>query len=329
MDSPQYAEATSPFERFLLSSSNDLLNAFFAVWPVDLIFRIRRLSTVVFCAIEAYRVRTWHPIHVLQPFFSDSFRSFLNTLDKCDGVVSGSQVVQLLQRRPFTDRGSDLDIFIPRHGLLAMGRWLKRNGYVYQASTRKHVLFDVEAIRSASIALGFNHDGSDVYPTSREAPKFSTYHFIRRFESPDTVFFEEAKYFLVQLVVVDTQPVQYIINNFHSSKRFNAISLCSVRLLAMDWKAGVMNWFTGKHIVSLFPRSTFVDRISYSCRDTNRSGKAWIRKYSERGFEVVVGGGIPSKASKEIEAWDRYVGDAFTWVMPIGVPGINSFVLRT
>lgn len=114
----------------------------------------------VFCVVEAYRVRTWNPISVLMPFFMDT-QSFLFTLDKCDGVVLGSQVVQLLQQSTFPDTGSDLDIFLPRHGLMEMGHWLKSHNYAYVPSGRKHTFFDMEAICSASIAIGVNPDGTN------------------------------------------------------------------------------------------------------------------------------------------------------------------------
>ncbi|KAI1783928.1 hypothetical protein LXA43DRAFT_867886, partial [Ganoderma leucocontextum] len=285
-------------EQFLITSPHDVVDLFFASWPIDLIFRLRATSMTLFCAVEAYRLRTWNPVGVLEPFFAD-VRSFLAMLDKCDGVVSGSQVVRLLQRAAFPDPGSDLDIFVPRHGLLRMGRWLKRHGYVYQSSGRKHVFFDVEVIRSASMTSGAVADGPDTYPSSSRASHFATYHFIREEvrRTADGSVLEN----VVQVVVVDTLPVQYIINNFHST--------------------GVMNWFTGKYVVSLFPRSTFVHRMSYSCQDLTRSNKDWVHKYRSRGFEVVLGGGAPSKESAEMEVWERFVGDPQTWVMPFAGPG--------
>lgn len=82
-----------------------------------------------------------------------------------------------------------------------------------------------------------------------------------------------------------------------------------------------MNWFTGKRVISLFPRSTFVDRVSFVSQDTSRNNSDWLVKYRSRGFEVVEAGDVPSKESDELEAWERHVGDAYTWIMPFNVPG--------
>lgn len=325
MDAFQLGNITSVFERFLITSSDNVVDAFFDRWPVDLIFRLRVLNTSIFCVMEAYRVRTWKPTSVLSPFFAD-VRSFLLMLDKCDGVVSGSQVVRLLQRRAFPDTGSDLDIFLPRHGLLEMGRWLKRHGYTYRSTGHKHTLFDVEAIRSASVAIGVNADGTDAYPCSQEASHFATYHFNRQVVVRTSSSYRVENY-LVQLVVVEPGPVPYIISNFHSSA-FETIFVSRIILTSNLCVAGVMNWFTGKRVVSLFPKSTFVDRISYVTQDRTRTGEDWIVKYRKRGFEIVVEGGVPSKESDELDAWERHVGDAYTWVMPFDAAGEYGMPFR-
>ena len=322
MDNFHLTNTPSPFERFLLASPNAVVEAFFARWPVDLIFRLRVLNTTLLCVVEAYRVRVWSPVPILMPFFAD-VRSFLLMLDKCGAVVSGSQVVRLLQRHPFPDTGSDLDVFLPRHGLLQMGRWLKKHGYRYEVSGHKHALFDVEAIRSASVSIGVNPDGTDAYPCNPQASRFATYQFTRQVAT-STASASLPQIYVVQLVVVEPGPVQYIINNFHSSKSRFTFKLTEQRSYVC--LAAVMNWFTGKQIVSLFPRSTFIDRISYVSQDTLRSD--WITKYRKRGFEVVVAGGVPSKESVEIDTWERYVGDACTWIVPFNVPGA-LFSVRT
>ena len=226
MDAFQLGNITSVFERFLITSSDNVVDAFFDRWPVDLIFRLRVLNTSIFCVMEAYRVRTWKPTSVLSPFFAD-VRSFLLMLDKCDGVVSGSQVVRLLQRRAFPDTGSDLDIFLPRHGLMRMGQWLKWHGYSYQPTGLKHTLFDVEAIRSASVAIGLNSDGTEAYPCGRSASRFATYHFTRRVTTPTPAGYRSED-LMVQLVVVEPAPVQYIISNFHSSTLPSSSRFCII-----------------------------------------------------------------------------------------------------
>ena len=87
-----------------------------------------------------------------------------------------------------------------------------------------------------------------------------------------------------------------------------------------------MNWLTGRYVVSLFPRSTFVDRITYACQDTTRGNKDWMKKYVRRGFEVVVAGGVASSESAELEVWQRSVGDPLTWIMPFNISGEDRLI---
>ena len=210
---PPTPQLPFPFERFLLTASNDALDAFLNRWPPNLIFRLRSVNSTAFFVVESYCARIWHPSRVLYRFTKD-VRGFLHTRVQCDGVVSGSQAVQLMSRSLYPTFQSDLDVFLPPHGVMQMGRWLKRHGYVYQASGRKHTLFDVEVIRSATGLSALEPQSPYVDPASRECTSFTTYHFTRA-EGSKTV----PQYQLIQLVVVQ-DPVQYILNNFHSSKHF-------------------------------------------------------------------------------------------------------------
>ena len=81
-----------------------------------------------------------------------------------------------------------------------------------------------------------------------------------------------------------------------------------------------MNYLAPTYAVSLFPWTTFVERAMLVCQDTSRDGpnQRWMGKYRKRGYEIVgAGDRIPS--SRELRAWERRVGDKFTWVMPYDI----------
>ena len=174
------------------------------------------MSVLIFLSVESYRTRVWNPTTVLQRYFSNVPR-FLHVLDLCDGIVSGSQALQLLQRTIYPLKDCDLDIFLPCDGLLQMGRWLKRQGYLYQPSGRKHIFFDVEAFRLAcSFAFpGSRRIGNLSYPSTQSSPQFTTFHFIRTIKDEATAVTSTLR---VQLVVVQGHPLRYLVDNFHSSK---------------------------------------------------------------------------------------------------------------
>ncbi|KAI0735613.1 hypothetical protein C8Q76DRAFT_792151 [Earliella scabrosa] len=293
-----------------MSAPNSALDNFFSVWPIDSIIVICTLSMSVFLAVEAYRVRIWNPVQVLYPFFPN-IPHFLSTLDACDGIVSGLQALQLLHRTRYPAADSDLNIFLPCHGLLRMGRWIKRHGYTYQPSGRKHVFFDVDTFRLASGIANLKNRRIGASGTStavEDAPAFAVYHFIRTLlPKKDGA---PALTTRVQLVVTRDNPVEYVINNFRLT--------------------GNMNYFTGKYAVSLFPRSTFIDEVVYACHDLNPDGRQWISKYRQRGFEVVVAGGVPSvEEPGEIGDVERTVGDSYTWIVPFTSSAMDFSTLPT
>ncbi|TFK77722.1 hypothetical protein K466DRAFT_619003, partial [Polyporus arcularius HHB13444] len=108
--------------------------------------------------------------------------------------------------------------------------------------------------------------------------------------------FREGKH--IRLVSVLTDPVEYMLRNSKST--------------------GTMNYLTGTHAVSLFPRTTFVARTLVHCQDTSRSPvshQTWTNKYRARGFSVV-DAGVTLPNIRELRKWERRVGDKLTWVLP-------------
>ena len=81
-----------------------------------------------------------------------------------------------------------------------------------------------------------------------------------------------------------------------------------------------MNYFNARHAVSVFPRSTFIDKVTYTSRDaTDDQRRIWFGTYDKLGLGVVT----PYRSSvapnrHEIAFWERAVGDRHTWVMPFG-----------
>ncbi|KAI9058546.1 hypothetical protein FKP32DRAFT_1581879 [Trametes sanguinea] len=291
----------SAFELFLLGAPEELVDHFFQHWPVNLIVRLRQLNTSIFLGVESYISRAWDIEKSLNRWF---FRipSFLATLDVCEGIVSGSEAQQHLDRHRCS--GRDLDIYVPCHGLLRMGQWLRSEGYVFQPSGGKHILFDAAAVMfSASMSSGRDFGLRDVsgnpHPNS-----FSTFNFFR--PQNETLRMLGMDGIRIQLIGVRGDPVQFLLYNFHST--------------------GVMNYFTGTYAVSFFPRLTFLARKMLICQDMTRNlamHQAWQIKYRRRGF-VIIGAEDEVEQSIEARAWDRRVGDKFTWVLPHTRSGVTT-----
>ncbi|KAH9854466.1 hypothetical protein C2E23DRAFT_726294 [Lenzites betulinus] len=284
-------DTTSPFERFLLGAPDDVIDKFFSPWSPDLIIRLRSLNSNVFLGVEAYIARAWDVEKSFDRWFFH-VNSFLRTLESCGAIVSGSEAQQHFGRHEY--RGSDLDIYVPFHGLLRMGRWLKQEGYLYQASGGKHVFFDAAAIMVASAAgQDFTSHSSS---SSKASGTYTTFNFVR--PQDDTLKLLRMDGSHVQLIAVRQDPVQFIIEHFHST--------------------GVMNYIAGTFAASLFPRATFVDRQMVVCQDTTRNSLAheiWKEKYRRRGFTIIEAVDDPP-CTLETRQWLRNVGDKATWVLP-------------
>ncbi|KAI1782445.1 hypothetical protein LXA43DRAFT_905775 [Ganoderma leucocontextum] len=300
----------SRFEQLLLVQKPEAIDNICFCWTPDVLFKIRRLSSATFYAIEAYFCRQWNINLHLRRWFTD-VPDFLRQLGTFDGLIAGSEALSFFDRRRFL--GRDLDICLPIHGILPMGRYLKARGYAYQPSSRAHLLFDAAAVLFSSshrpIRGGQSNDlsgnrATHEHPKSHHDPgyEFSTFDFVRPIPTglPPTYGSH------VQLIAVTCGPMEFIINNFHST--------------------GVMNVLAATHAISLFPSTTFNKEETFACRDLSGYpgwDAPWIDKYRKRGFRVFVARDpIPPRV--ELVTWRRKVGDALTWILPYKRAGLNA-----
>lgn len=86
-----------------------------------------------------------------------------------------------------------------------------------------------------------------------------------------------------------------------------------------------MNYMTSKYAVSLFPRSTFIDGVTYTCKNT---AEPWIEGYRRRNMRVICESDeddVPDN-HHEILRWDRFVGDEHTWILSFELAGAYGYV---
>ena len=79
--------------------------------------------------------------------------------------------------------------------------------------------------------------------------------------------------------------------------------------------AAVINFLTADEGFSVFPWSTFVERVSYVCKIRRESADrvlGWTKKYENRGFSVR---GADFSPGPTLVRGCRFVGDRHTWHM--------------
>ncbi len=203
------------FEQFLLSAPEQYVDEFLAGFTPDIVMRLRDLSGATLRAIDAYMTRKWNIAHSLRWWIWNT-KDFLMLLDECDGIISGSAAQQFFGREEY--RAKDLDIYVPFHGLLSMGRFLQCEGYKFQPGLNSHPFFDA-AVMALTCFIGRS--------VSKPTPDLSgcTYAFKTfNFTLPARTHPGERGRRL-QLIAVQGDPVEFIIRSFHSSQSLLAWSL--------------------------------------------------------------------------------------------------------
>jgi len=78
-----------------------------------------------------------------------------------------------------------------------------------------------------------------------------------------------------------------------------------------------MNYITSTMAVSVFPRSTILDRVSFVTKiraETEERSKRWTKKYENRGFSVIDGEyDVPPRLEKSLVHGRRDAVDSHCW----------------
>lgn len=195
-------QSTAPaslFEHFIASLSVDNLVHLLSYVSLAQILALEATSVRAYQTIQTYREEVWNIDAHLSPWFPDP-KEFRSLLGDCNAVVSGSHVLQFLERSKYL--GSDIDIFISLPGVLRMGLWL-RDCLGYKLNWIKPWYFDatVEAlcdrVRRGVIGGGI----------------LTVFEFVRYVGTPSASVIQQR----VQLIVVNGEPFQFVALNFHSS----------------------------------------------------------------------------------------------------------------
>lgn len=306
---PSCSVVRSPFERFILDAPHSAVDHFFSWWTADAIWRLSRISSSVQLGVERYAMRAWDVRSSLGHWFKH-VPVFLETLDSCDGIVAGWHAQKYLDRVRLPS--TDLDIYVPAHALHRMGRWLQQEGLFFVPFQNQHSRYDVAALLFASSAAQYTM--SDPTPSEPVPAPYSIFHFVRPFAVALPHDAPGGRH--VRLVGVRGHAVDFLINNSHSSKcavydeRQLVCLLCPL--------AAGLNYITGTCGVSLFPRTTFLDRLAYVCRDVVRNADIhlrWKQEHQQYGLTVVTAQNACLTALGSL-VWARKVGDRLTWILP-------------
>ncbi|KAK0246512.1 hypothetical protein EDD85DRAFT_758646, partial [Armillaria nabsnona] len=249
---------------------------------------------------EAYdRVKLYHfDVHsiarTLQLWFRESDLTSFRDMQRCTGlVISGSVALSFFDRRSF--QGNDLDLYVTLSGCQEAVVFLLMRGYRWK-------------IRGRNI-LSSLKSSKEIYrcraKTEWDQRKFLGPYRTRGICSVLTFINNEDAQ--VQIIIAQYSIIDLILN-FHSVL--------------------MMNIITWSHAICLYPYSSFEMRLSLqSSLACYKSKQSIIRqKYTLRGFTITDNPGY-FLGIAEYNQRLRYIGDKFSWVLPLmHLPGRSKYI---
>ncbi|PPQ74738.1 hypothetical protein CVT26_005070 [Gymnopilus dilepis] len=269
----------SSLEMFLLRVSWSILLELFDVVDVVTLIALSKTSKALRRLFICYAQARWDPAKRYRSWFSDVLE-FRRVLKRSGAVVSGSFALQYFDRTFYAE--SDMDLFVRIGGVGPLCDFVRSQGY---GSVGYNLDYDECAAEGGAHIIK-----AALNITSYEDPLLGVYTFKKFVAWPSG----RVDMLQIQVVVVDTEPVEHILFDFHST--------------------AVMNFLTADNAIAVFPFSTFVQRVSYISKirvESSQRTEKWISKYEERGFKMV-GAHNPEEA-KGVASVFRYPGDSMSW----------------
>ncbi|KIK68382.1 hypothetical protein GYMLUDRAFT_214959 [Collybiopsis luxurians FD-317 M1] len=260
---------------------------------------------------ESYRIvssfnrRAFRIEKVLSPYFDDDEINEFRILQYRTGtLISGSTALQFFDLTTY--EGSDLDLYVELRYCRPLSDFLLRIGYEFQPINQQPSTFQGALEDTLSLDFGpfqqnmvDNEDNFEGYASNGIA---NVFNFVRGNKK-------------VQIIVSHTCAMDVILS-FHST--------C------------VMNVISYSHAYALYPRATFVDRVSmkvlrFAVKDSRHTPAR--EKYRERGWTIIDRPSVSMTLRKCSEfSEDRSVGDVACWVIQLpnaqGLPSHQSDSVR-
>ncbi|KAJ3903197.1 hypothetical protein F5879DRAFT_167687 [Lentinula edodes] len=252
--------------------------------------------------VTNFNQRAFRIEQVLAPFFDQTEIDELRLLQYRTGIlISGSTALQFFDLVVYPD--SDLDLYVELRHCRPLAEFLASVGYQFQPTPRQRSTFD----GALAFTLSLNFAGTQNLHDDEE--DFQGYV---------------------------NNGIASVYNFSRGGKRIQVITshTCSMDVILSFHSTCVMNIITYSHAYALYPRATFLDRVSmtnalFSTQD-HRHGLARA-KYAGRGWTMIERPSIAMSLRRRSEFWfgGRSVGDSACWIIPlspiknISVPNVD------
>ncbi|KAJ7186927.1 hypothetical protein C8R46DRAFT_866389, partial [Mycena filopes] len=273
------------------------LAAFFRYWEPSTIFILARLNFRLLNVVRCYQALIWN----VPTFLSSWFRrplDALNVLHSGPAIICGPSVLQFLDRSAVG--ATRLDLCVGFAGMSAVGRFLRSEGYSFRPVSAEPRIRDfdlvtiMEATRFHEKSLKFDGDRT----TTQQDHGSRSFRFLK---------FDRS----LPLRAVIVHLVRCEFHRFIFSMHSTALA----------------NFISSTHIVSTFPRSTFLKRKSFiACQertpeidDSIKVEGRWLRTYEGDFGRLRVVGNV-TRPDRDAETGLRWIGDSRCWSQPAQPP---------
>lgn len=148
MSIPIVDSRMSALETFLASIylSNTMV-LIVSYWSPQDVYSVGHTNYFLSTLMDWYKREAWNMNKFLAFWFQNP-QTFQSFLCRCDAIVSGSQVIQFLDRQPALP--TDLNLYIRLDGALIMAQYLESNGYVFDDDHHPPVSVENSILRISS-----------------------------------------------------------------------------------------------------------------------------------------------------------------------------------
>lgn len=298
----------SPIEKFvILTEDRELVRLALSYWDPQMIMQFGQCSMRVHSAVKFYESEMWGPCDLLRRYLW-KVAELLALLEMNNAVVFGPSVVQFFDR--VVDHTVPLDICVGYAGAERIEQYLEGEGYYFRphlSSGEPHRFGDA-VIRALASFSRFKR----IVDGERNSNQYDNDSRIFVFQQTTSGTDDSEK---ICLHLTRCDPLRHILS-LHSGV-FPILYENPFELFFVT-TAGLMNVITSTHAISLFPKSTFVDRRALVSRqdtvfaDYHRGGqKFWLDKYCHTYHIKKVGFSRVPFLGKE--CGERRFGDAASW----------------
>ncbi|KAK7030996.1 hypothetical protein VNI00_013782 [Paramarasmius palmivorus] len=241
-----------------------------------------KVNKAVHTAVQAFHKRSFRVENVLSPYLNAQDTRSFRILQYTFGVlIGGSTALAFFQRFAYPE--SDLDLYVNIQYVAILGLFLEDAGYRYTPAR-------------------FDADGTGATQAENLTDAIETV--FQRLRGRGLTRTRAELYDLKGMVGV-----------------FTFIRADGQKIEVIDSEAVVMNLIGYTHAISLYPKSTFIERASLKLEVKTRKAEDACVKYESRGWSMISPGAINATSvvaqTTDLHIYPRHINDEYCWRVPL------------